>query len=124
MSDLTQFLRDRYTEARKTEEGKRRSIPSVFDGHDVVWEVSSGDERLLIDGQPYPVDKYIEIATEADPDPFTLADLDAKEEILQACEEFLHEYEGGPDPCASSVLRSLARPYRERPDFNPAWLAA
>ena len=123
-SELIPYLRDRYAAARKAEEGKRRVIPSPFDGHDVIWESDYEGQRLLVDGHPYPVEKYTEIATESAADPFVIADLDAKEEILQTCETYLHEYEGGPDPVASAVLRSLARPYQARSDFDATWLSA
>lgn len=120
--DIAEFLRARYAEARKTEEGKRRVIPSAFDGHEIEMLREGGEEQLLVNGHPYPIEKYTEIATEPAPDQATLEDLDAKLSILETCEAFLHEHEGGPDPCAHSVLLSLARPHHRHPDFNPAWM--
>jgi hypothetical protein len=122
MTDLTQFLRDRYAEARKAEEGKRCVIPSPFDGHDIVFERHGAGSQLLVDGHPYPIEKYTEIATEPAPDQPTLDDLDAKLAAVDACATFLHDSEHGPDACATAVLAALARPHRAHPDFNAAWL--
>ncbi|MCX4232028.1 DUF6221 family protein [Streptomyces ortus] len=78
MSDIADFLRARYAEARTKAEGWRRQIPSVFDGRDVEIVHESGNSTLLVDGHPYPADKYYEVATVPAPDPDVIADLDAK----------------------------------------------
>ncbi len=122
MADLIQFLRDRYTEARRAEEGRWRSIPSAFDNHQIEWRTQGGEVTRLVDDQPYSIDLYRKVATEPAPDQFTLDDLDAKLAAVDACAAFLHESEHGPDACAASVLAALARPFRERPDFDGSWL--
>lgn len=78
MSDIADFLRARYVEAKEREQSKRQLIPSVFDGHDIKLVRDFDGERLLVDGHPYPVEKWREIATEPAPDPDVIADLDAK----------------------------------------------
>lgn len=122
MTDLTQFLRDRYTEARRAEEGKWRSIPSAFDDRQVEWRTEDGEVTLLVDDHPYSIDLYWKVATEPSPDQFTLDDLDSKLAAVDACATFLHESEHGPDACATTVLAALAYPFRDRPDFNASWL--
>lgn len=132
--NLVEFLRARYAEARAAEHGKRRVIPSPFDGRDVVWE-SNGIEgpRLLVDGHPYPVEEYREVATEAAPDPVTLADLDAKREVLEQYEAMLerraalaangmhHSHADAAIEAYEHVLRVLARPYAGHPDHRKGW---
>ncbi|MFI9618134.1 DUF6221 family protein [[Kitasatospora] papulosa] len=83
MTDLAGFLRARYEEARQNEHGKRKVIPSVFDGRDVEWRYAIGEpEALYVDGHPCPAEKYTEIATAPAPDPDAIADLDAKLALL------------------------------------------
>lgn len=86
--EIVDFLRARYNEARRAEESKRRILPSVFDGHNVEWVADHEGQRLLVDGHPYPIEKYQKIATEAAPDQFMLDDLDAK---LAIVDEFAPE---------------------------------
>jgi hypothetical protein len=131
MSGLVEFLRARYTEAREHEHRKRRGIPSAFDGHDVEIQYSADEgEQVFVDGHPYPVEKYWEIATEPAPDPAVLADLDAKLRIVKRhegcgtgvgrCDDGGHgwdDIEGGG--CAD--LADLAQPYADHPDYREEW---
>lgn len=134
MSDIADFLRARYTEARARENGKRRSIPSVFDGHDVVIEGDAEGTRVLVDGHEYPADQYWEIATEPAPDPDAIADCDAKIAVVDlhdsagshrcptydqypGTERYVdHEPRIRVQPC--STLRVLAQPYAGHPDHK------
>jgi hypothetical protein len=116
VSDIADFLRARYTEARKREEGVRRmKIPGPFDGHDVAVD---SDGHVFIDGHEYPTEKYREIATEPGADPFVLADLDAKLAVVDLCATLLYDDEGGTDPCAEGTLRLLAQPFVAHPDHK------
>ncbi|MGW4223008.1 DUF6221 family protein [Streptomyces bauhiniae] len=118
MTEIANFLRARYAEARVRENGKRRRKPSVFDGRDVEWQYQYENTTLLVDGHPFPEDQFFEIATEPAPDPNVLADLDAKLAIVDLCVDFLHDDEGGTDACAESTLCLLAQPYAGHPNYK------
>lgn len=81
-TDLAEFLRAQYRERRAREEGVRRSVPSVFDGHEVEITGGHGEATVTVDGHPYPTEKYFETATGPGADPAVLADLDAKLALL------------------------------------------
>lgn len=84
MSEIADFLRARYLEARKREEGVRRmKCPGPFDGHDVVLD---SDGNVFVDGHEYPAEKYWEAASEPGADPFVIADLDAKLALVNELE--------------------------------------
>jgi hypothetical protein len=110
MSDIADFLRARYAEARARENGNRRQIPSVFDGHGVEIRYEDGVSTLLVDGRPYPEERYYEIATEAAPDPDVIADLDAKLALIDELEPPIEE---ASDPASDSELHAL--------ESHPAW---
>lgn len=80
MTDLAEFLRDRYAERRAAEMRKRRAVPSAFDDHTI--EFRSGDRCVYVDGHPYDMDAYEAVATKPAPDAFVLADLDSKLAIV------------------------------------------
>lgn len=125
MSEIADFLRARYQEARSREEGRRRmKFPDPFDGHEVSVD---SDGSVLVDDREYPAEKYWEIASEPGADPFVLADLDAKLGIVewhaaqrddvtpwgkpvQIC------YCGYDLPCRT--LRYLAQPFAGHPDHK------
>lgn len=130
MTDLHEFLRARYTEARTREENMRRVIPSAFDGHEVEMRGEDGVTTLLVDGHPYPIETYHEIATEPAPDLAVLADLNAKLSIVARhercgsmvgyCDDGGHgwdEVEGGG--CAD--LGDLALAFAAHPDYDERW---
>lgn len=137
MTDLHEFLRARYTEARTRENGKRRPIPSAFDGHEIEMSYSPDEgETLLVDSHPYPVATYLALATEPAPDPEVLADLDAKLAILDehqdvndgdcgTCIDGLWGYptHGGSSPqrFPCRTLRLLAMPFAAHPDYDERW---
>lgn len=133
MSGLVEFLRARYSEARERENGKRRSIPSPFDDHEVSIH---SDGTFLVDGHDYPADKYWEIATEPAPAPDVLADLDAKLAVLDehqdvndgdcgTCVDGRWGYptHGGSSPqrFPCRTLRHLAVPFAAHPDYDERW---
>lgn len=133
MTDIADFLRARYLEARKREEGVRRmKCPGPFDGHDVELD---SDGRVWIEREEYPAERYWELASEPGADAFTLADLDAKLAIID--EAFRHQAvidgEWGcghnaeaisaglcPEqrPNDSRILRLLAQPFAGHPDHK------
>lgn len=123
MSEIADFLRARYLEARKREEGVRRmKFPGPFDGHEV--EVDH-DGRVLIDNHEYPAEQYWELASEPGADPFVIADLDAKLAIVKHMEETLKFAEGdtevdhyGALDAAEQTLRTLAQPFAGHPDHK------
>jgi len=126
---IVEFLRDRYSEAREREQAKRRSIPSVFDAHDVEIVSDHEGERLIVDGHPYPMEKYVEIATEPAPDPAVLADLDAKLFLVEGCQRALAAADADPErPTAApavavvgELLRRFAVPFAAHPDYDERW---
>ena len=125
MSDLADFLRARYAEARARVHATVRVIPSPFDGHDLVWTSDAEGERLLVDGHPFPVDKYLEMATEPAPDPEVLADLDDKLALVDLADGTLKYAEGdsevdhyGALDLAERALRLLAQPFAGHPDHK------
>ncbi|NED75381.1 hypothetical protein G3I51_24260 [Streptomyces sp. SID9944] len=131
MSDIADFLRARYAEARSREEGVRRIVyPNPFTGHDV--EVDS-DGRVWIDRQEYPADRYWELASEPGADPAVIADLDAKLAIVDQhqdvndgnCGTCVDGHWGYPTHGGSSpatypcrTLRLLAQPFAGHPDHK------
>lgn len=134
---IAAFLRARYTEARERENGKRRSIPSPFDGHEVeVCYSADAGTQVIVNGHPYPAEKYFEIATEPAPDPDVLADLDAKIAVLDEhqdvndgdCGTCVNGHWGYPTHGSSSpqahpcrALRHLALPFAVHPDYDERW---
>lgn len=121
---LVGFLRARYTEAREREQWKRRTIPSAFDGHEVTVSYSSDDgAQVLVDGHPYPTEKYFEIATEPAPDADVLADLDAKLGILDWYDVASSSPELDRDAwqIMRQVLLLLAVPFAAHPDYDERW---
>lgn len=112
-----EFLRARYTEVRERESRKRRSIPSVFDGHRVEITYSPDDgDAVFVDDHPYPADKYWAIATEPAADPDVLADLDAKQRLID-----WNEWPGGGSDSRDAyewALSVLALPFAAHPDFE------
>lgn len=127
--DLAQFLRERLAE------DERIARAACWDEQSDVWTArppqKSYERYTVVD---YLDDGVVAVTPEnADDDGVgrhiaawdparVLAEVEAKLGVLETCQTFLHENENGPDPCARGVLRSLARPYRRRPDFDPAWL--
>ncbi|GAA1888136.1 hypothetical protein GCM10009837_07480 [Streptomyces durmitorensis] len=96
MSEIADFLRNRWAEARAAELAKRRSIPSAFDGHDVeVRHERDMPAEVLIDGHPYAAEKYLAVATEPAPDPHVIADLDAKLALIDDLLAERHEVVDG-----------------------------
>lgn len=127
-STLVSFLRARYNEARQREHLKRRCIPSPFDGRNIEFRYSHGaQEELLVDGRPYPVDRYDAIATEPAPDLEIVADLDSKLAILTEYEQASKFYADNPGAPAGeahglwTAIRILARPHAQHPDFEEGW---
>lgn len=137
MSGLVEFLRARYAEVLARENGKRRAIPSPFDGHEVEIRYSSDQgQEVIVDGHPYPAEQYFEIATEPAPDPDVLADLDAKLAIL---DEHLDVNDGDCGTCVNGrwgypthgggspqrfpcrTMRHLAAPFAAHPDYDERW---
>ncbi|MEH0586247.1 DUF6221 family protein [Streptomyces sp. B21-106] len=138
MSGLVEFLRARLDEARAREHGKRRSIPSPFDGHDVEITYSSYEgQQVIVDGHPYPAEQYFKIATEPAPDPNVIADLDAKQRLLdlhapdsfgststyvtcKECSQGYEVHEWGPEyPCVT--VRLLGLSFTNHPDYDERW---
>lgn len=126
MSEIADFLRARYQEARKREEGVRRmKCPGPFDGHDVQLD---SDGHVFIDGHDYPAEEYWETASEPGADPFVLADLDAKLRILDevipaidAMDDRIDGEWGVGDPSereSMNLLRILAQPFAGHPDHK------
>lgn len=148
MSEIAHFLRARYLEAKDREQQKCRVIPSPFDGHEVEFRGVIGSEELYVDGHLYPIQKWREIATEPDPDPDVVADLDAKlalvEDILAephevvedpwyTCSAATEEHDGGrccdqnrrgkPCDCGRDArvnrrLAILAQPFAAHPEYK------
>ncbi|GAA3852364.1 hypothetical protein GCM10023084_03220 [Streptomyces lacrimifluminis] len=106
MTDLTQFLRDRLNEDERIARAADPDLSKLTGWIEVEYPETKADEEHALRHAP----------------PRILTEVESKREILETCETFLHEYEGGPDPCAHGVLRSLARPYRSHPDFDASWL--
>ncbi|MFH9765175.1 DUF6221 family protein [Streptomyces microflavus] len=128
MTDLADFLRARYNEARQREHAKLKVIPSIFDGHNVEWRYEMIEsEALYVDGHPYPAEKYTEIATAPAPDPDVIADLDAKLAVVDLLAPIVADesyqgpdHYGGVDAC-EKALRLLARPFAGHPDYRDEW---
>ena len=148
MSEIAEFLRARYAEARERENAKHRTVTSPFDGHVVEFRGLIGNEELYVDGHPYPAEKYFEIATEPAPDPDVIADLDAKLALLDdilaerhevvedpwyTCAAATEEHDGGrccdqnrrgkPCDCGRDTrvnrrLAILAQPFAGHPDHK------
>lgn len=127
--DLVAFLRERYDDIRQQEHQKRRSIPSVFDGHAVEVRWARGEEEILIDGRPYPAAKFWAIATEEAPDLKVIADLDSKLAIVAEYEQakaFYDAHTTAPAGEAHGLLTALsllALPHADHPDYREEWRA-
>ncbi|MEU9218895.1 DUF6221 family protein [Streptomyces sp. NPDC048376] len=121
MSDIADFLRARYTEQRALAEAT---------AEDAGKEWSPGDEHLsssvneAATGAAVVIGpwEYLDWGTRrhiAAHDPAAaLADLDAKLAVVDLCSTFLHDDEGGTDPCAEGTLRLLAQPFVGHPDHK------
>ncbi|WUH94552.1 DUF6221 family protein [Streptomyces sp. NBC_00433] len=122
--DIVDFLRARYAETRRREMAK---ISIRMDGvprNEIVSGDGEGAYVLLGEGNS-PHRPRVSLADfnerwgESAADPFVLADLDAKEQILRELPGLeWHE------PCASLawlVLALLAQPYVAHPDYREEW---
>jgi len=120
MSELVEFLRARYTEAREREMSRRSIRPGAFGDMEVEFEYELDEpETILVGGHPYPADKFWEHAGEPAADPFVIADLDSKLALVDALAE--------ADPhsgyitatfTAEDALRLLAKPFANHPDYK------
>lgn len=55
-------------------------------------------------------------------DPATaLADLDAKQKLIDMCLSWARDVGGDAEACAAEALRILAQSFAEHPDFQPEW---
>ncbi|MFG3170554.1 DUF6221 family protein [Streptomyces sp. NPDC048200] len=124
MSDVVEFLRARYAEAREREQRKRRSIPSAFDRHVVEISVSSDlRQQVIVDGHPYSAEQYFGIATEPAPDTNVLADLDSKLGILDWFDVAGTSPELHSDAwqIMRQVVLLLGVPFADHPDYDERW---
>jgi len=129
VSDLVQFLRARYGEAREAE-GRKVSLPGNLP---FQWRAvyDPNDQHVVIDGlHRVGMDEFFERYGESAADPDVLADLDAKLAILD-----LHArlgdspfcvtcdapsgIPGRPDGC--TTLRLLALPFAAHLDYDERW---
>lgn len=113
MDDLVQFLRDRLDED-VTEAGK------LDDGDD--WEMESWQVRRDETGT-YDSYAYLRIAKTR-----VLTEVDAKRRILAIHRRFVEEAgqaclgcAGGIEWEACPIVRLLAMPYADHPDYQPEW---
>jgi hypothetical protein len=124
VSEIADFLRARYEEAKQREESKLRRIPSEFDGHSVEITCTIGGEQiLLVDGHPYPMETYRKVATEPAPDPDVIADLDAKLALVDEADRVeasagKPDYDGGLADALAWTLRILAQPFAGHPEHK------
>lgn len=123
MDDIATFLRARYAEERQREMSKRRHLPDA--PPNTLVHTAFGDDHVLIgyDDEPtrprMTVEEFDAQYTEPAPNPFVLADLDAKEQILRELPGL-----GWHEPCASliSVVAALmAQPYANHPAHKEEW---
>lgn len=108
MSEIADFLRDRYQERRAIARSAKPG-PWYGDGGSVY--------------ATHPTDEVVSYSESADHiaanDPVdVIADLDAKLALIECFEGFLHDSEAGTDPCAASGLRILAQPFAGHPDHK------
>lgn len=135
MSNIAEFLRARYAEARQAQVGKC-VIPS---GLPFRWThvFRHTEEFVLIEGaNRMSVDAFYEQYGEPAPDPAVLADLDAKLAVL---DEHPDVNDGGCGTCVDGrwgypthggsspqrypcrTLRHLAVPFAAHPDYDERW---
>ena len=109
MSEIADFLRARYTAARKAEAG-RRSVPGNLP-FEWQWRRELDEEWIEIGSARIPLNDFVQQYGEPAADSAVIADLDAKLALVDLCTTFLHDHEGGTDPCAEGALRILAQPF-------------
>jgi hypothetical protein len=133
---IVEFLRARYTEARRREESKRtiaRNLPfewtHIYDGDAEYVEIGWEKRRVS-------ADEFYEEHGESAADPDVLADLDAKLGIVDEhqdvndgdCGTCVNGRWGYPTHGGSSpqrfpckTLRLLAVPFAAHPDYDERW---
>lgn len=127
MNEIADFLRARYAERRVAIEAMPRG-PWTWgrgEGDTDTYDCLSGpDGEVLSSGDAEGYRSWIDKHDALDgflaviqPEEL-LADLDAKLALVNLCTTFLHDDEGGTDPCAEGALRILARPFAGHPDHK------
>ncbi|MCX5202510.1 DUF6221 family protein [Streptomyces sp. NBC_00237] len=118
--DLVDFLRARLDAIQRREEGQR----SISGNLGFDWTQYGGDDDYVLIGKDerVPVDEFYERYGESAADPQVLADVDAKRRIVDGIAD--------ADPhgahitgmfTAWDVLRLLALPFADHPDYQPEW---
>lgn len=129
-NDLTTFLRARYAEQREAEMSKRRTkdetppYTMIRDWDSAYVLLGEGDSRLR---PRLTIEEFNERYTDPDPDPFVLADLDAKLGIIEQFTMIELPAQSNGDTAAvgayvkmQTVLRLLVRPYADHADYEQA----
>jgi hypothetical protein len=136
-TDLAEFLRARYGEARRAEEGKtqvKRDAPP----YEIRYE--RGGEYAILDGHRIDAAEFWSAYGEPCPDPGVLADLDSKLTIVKAHPITRDVIPESPDGrhgfgCATchqdegliidrgwcTTLRALGSIYATHPDYREEW---
>ena len=135
-TDLVAFLRVRLDEreqrARSSRRTRRPGAPEceIYVDHDVITvSVEGGPAELLTS------DLQDRLFEPAEPDRYELADIDAKRRIIDMFEQYAHgtarvgdvttpglpSWLNGGREALDRVLRLLAEPYADHPDYRPEW---
>lgn len=104
MDDLVKFLRARLDEERTEAEKQPDGEEAMLDG----WEIIATAESN------YPCYEYLRIAKRR-----VLADVEAKRRIVARVEH--HASLMGRDEIHDDLLRLLALPYADHPDYREDW---
>jgi hypothetical protein len=121
--DIADFLRARYAEQRGRELAKRREREDAPLEYEIIRDWEDAYVRIGPAGAPrrprVSLEEFQQRYTESAPDPMVLADLDAKERLL----EWSNWPGGGPDSrdAYEYALAEMARPFAGHPDHREEW---
>lgn len=117
MSEIADFLRARIAERRALALAASPGPWHANAEHDEVLAVDgiTVAEGFALSGRQLRA--TVDHIAANDPDA-VIADCDAKTALVDLCATFLHDDEGGTDPCAEGALRILAQPFAGHPDHK------
>lgn len=108
---LREFLLKRLSEREFRANLAKQAVGTTM--YDATWGQVVGQLHACCDTVPLAGHAMQMLNLDANPD-MVLADIAAKRAILQMQQD-------SPEPALTEVMRMLAQPYADEPDYDPTW---